>query len=192
MKPYHKNPRKISPRQLAELEKWLVEFGDLSGVVHDLNSDEIIGGNQRWSIFDLGEYEIILDEKSEIPDEQGTVATGYIYWEGEEYTYRQVRWTAEKCERANIIANKAGGDFDFDLLAQRFSASILLQAGFKEYEFVTFTEPGQDKDHGETIKLETVSFKVKPEVMERFKEMSKIYKVKSDTERFLQLFQGIL
>jgi len=46
---YHKNPRQISERQYADLRRWLSEFGDLSGVVHDLNSDEIIVGNLGYS-----------------------------------------------------------------------------------------------------------------------------------------------
>jgi len=38
MKDYVKNPRKISDIQLEELESFLRELGDLSGIVHDLNS----------------------------------------------------------------------------------------------------------------------------------------------------------
>ena len=47
MKQYHKNPRKITDAQKKALERDLKELGDLSGIVHDVNSDEIIGGNQR-------------------------------------------------------------------------------------------------------------------------------------------------
>ena len=47
MKLYHKNPRQITKKQYSDLETWLRELGDLSGIVHDLNSDEIIGGNQE-------------------------------------------------------------------------------------------------------------------------------------------------
>jgi len=54
-KRYHKNPRKISDKQLKEMEAWMEELGDLSGIVVDLNSNEIIGGNQRSKIITEGE-----------------------------------------------------------------------------------------------------------------------------------------
>ena len=47
MKHYHKNPRTITKKQFADLQDSLRKFGDLSGIVHNLNTDEIIGGNQR-------------------------------------------------------------------------------------------------------------------------------------------------
>ena len=78
MKDYSKNPRKISERQLQELESFLRELGDLSGVVHDLNSDQIIGGNQRSKVFDINQCEIVLEHKMKRPDSQGTVALGYV------------------------------------------------------------------------------------------------------------------
>lgn len=96
MKVYHKNPRQISERQMADLRRWLRELGDLSGIIHDLNSDEIVGGNQRARVFgllDLNHAEIVVTDSQDEPDEQGTVGLGYIDWQGHRYTYRQVRWT---------------------------------------------------------------------------------------------------
>lgn len=58
MKEYHKNPRKISADQLEQLKANIEELGDLSGIVHDLNSDEIISGNQRSKIIDINNCEI--------------------------------------------------------------------------------------------------------------------------------------
>ena len=133
-KSYHKNPRKISDNQLSQLAGWLSELGDLSGVVHDLNSNEIIGGNQRSSIFDLAKCKIEFLEKLRKPDKQGTIAHGWIIWEGNKYIYRQVKWTRKQCEKANIVANKAGGKFDFDILSTQFSAEDLLKWGFEKDE----------------------------------------------------------
>jgi DNA modification methylase len=130
MKTYHKNPRQITARQLSDLEKWLRELGDLSGIVHDLNSDEVIGGNQRSRVFDINRCEIELTDGPHEPDEQGTVALGWVIWEGKRYAYRQVRWTPEQCEQANVIANKAGGNWDWDILAKEFSTSDLMEWGF--------------------------------------------------------------
>ena len=65
LKQYHKNPRKISDKQMELLKKNLGELGDLSGVVHDLNSGEVIGGNQRTKVFNLQNAEIIITEQFE-------------------------------------------------------------------------------------------------------------------------------
>ena len=41
-KQYHKNPRQITTKQMTMLAHDLAELGDLSGIVHNLNTDEII------------------------------------------------------------------------------------------------------------------------------------------------------
>ena len=136
MKQYHKNPRQITKQQYSDLETWLLELGDLSGIVHDLNSDEIISGNQRSRVFDIEKCDVEITERYDEPDEQGTVALGFIIWEGKKYGYRQVRWDERKCEKANIIANKAGGGWDFDLLANNFEFDDLIDWGFSEKELL--------------------------------------------------------
>jgi hypothetical protein len=136
LKVYHKNPRQITEKQFSQLKKELKELGDLSGIVHDLNSDEIIGGNQRSKVFDINKCEIKVEHKNAKPDKQGTVGFGYVIWEGHKYSYRQVRWTEKQCEKANIIANKAGGSFDTDILANEFNFEDLLEWGFEEKELV--------------------------------------------------------
>lgn len=139
-KPYHKNPRRISKKQTQELAAWLQELGDLSGVVHDLNSGEIIGGNQRSKVFDLANCEIEIAQRLPEPDAQGTVAHGFVIWQGARYAYREVRWTPEQCEKACIIANKAGGDWDMAALELNFKKSNLLSWGFDPAELKEFTD----------------------------------------------------
>lgn len=134
MKFYHKNPRQISERRFSDLRRWLRELGDLSGIVHDLNSDEVVGGNQRVRVFNVNACEVTLVEGPHEPDEQGTVALGYVTWEGKRYGYRQVRWTPRQCEQANVVANKAGGGWDWDVLANEFEVGDLLEWGFDEAE----------------------------------------------------------
>jgi len=130
MKKYHKNPRTMTSRQDVDLRRWLRELGDLSGIVHDQNSDEIISGNQRARIMDINDCEITIIEDYDKADAQGTLAIGYVVWDGAKYNYRLVDWTPEQCEKANIIANKAGGDWDFDRLANEFDISDLLDWGW--------------------------------------------------------------
>lgn len=164
MKPYHKNPRKISQYQRAQLAQTLLELGDLSGVVHDLNSDEIIGGNQRSDVFDINDCEIEITQRLDAPDAQGTVAHGFIVWQGHRYAYRQVRWTPAQCEQANIVANKAGGDWDDEVLAEAWELEDLIAWGFNPSEIdqiekagIDFGEPDENgRDLGETKK------KIKP------------------------------
>ena len=134
MKSYHKNPRQITERQYKDLEKWLLELGDLSGIVHDLNSDEIVAGNQRGRVFDINQCEIVKVQEFDEPDKQGTVALGYVVWEGNRYGYRAVRWTERQCEQANIIANAVGGGWDWDKLANEFDTGDLLDWGLTEFD----------------------------------------------------------
>jgi len=141
MKIYANNPRTIEEEELQNLENWMKEFGDLSGIVHDLNSDQLVGGNQRSKIVDINEAEIEIVEVFDEPTAQGTTALGYVLFAGEKFTYRQVRWTPEKCERANLIANKAGGDWDYLALAEFFDPAVLAGVGFDE-DFLRRSEEG--------------------------------------------------
>lgn len=134
MKHYHKNPRQITDKQFALLRQHLEELGDLGGIVHDLNTDEIIGGNQRMEAINLATCQIEIDHQFDQPDEQGTVAHGYAIWQGKRYSYRQVRWTPKQCEMANIVANHDGGSTDFDMLANEFEFEDLIEWGYSEAE----------------------------------------------------------
>jgi DNA modification methylase len=134
LKHYHKNPRQITKKEFADLRDSLRKFGDLSGIVHNLNTDEIISGNQRIEVFDLSKLQIDITERLPEPDEQGTVATGWVIWEGKRYTYRAVMWDEKQSEEANVRANKAGGSWNFDILANEFSVPDLLEWGFSERE----------------------------------------------------------
>lgn len=82
MKEFLRNPRRITQKQFNDLAAWLKKYGDLSGIVHDLNSDQIIGGNQRTKVFNVNECEVELVAQYDRPDEQGTVAHGFIVWRG--------------------------------------------------------------------------------------------------------------
>ena len=130
---------------MEELATWLRELGDLSGIVHDLNSDQIIGGNQRSKVIDINNCKISIEHKSSRPDKQGTVGLGYVIWEGKRYSYRQVRWTKKQCEQANIIANKAGGDWDMELLKKYFKEADLLDWGWSDDELDGLFEQEEKK-----------------------------------------------
>lgn len=148
MKPYHKNPRCITDKQLLDLKTTLQELGDINGVVHDINTNEIIGGNQRSKVFDVNTCKITITKKYIKPSRTGTVAEGYITWQGERYSYRRVNWTAEQCMQACVIANKAGGDWDWDVLVDDFQAGDLKNWGFADKELKIFGEQ-EDRSWGD-------------------------------------------
>ena len=127
MKEYHKNPRKITEKQLQQLKENIQELGDLSGIVHDLNTDEIISGNQRSKVIDINKCEVVITEKYETPNKQGTVAWGYVVYDGQKMNYRQVRWNEQQREKANVTANSLGGDFDYKILKEKFDVNLLRQ-----------------------------------------------------------------
>jgi hypothetical protein len=129
VKQYHKNPRQITKKQFAKLEESIKELGDLGGIVHDLNSDEIIGGNMRSRVFDIDTCEVEIVTTNDQPDEQGTVAHGFVIWQGKRHAYRQVRWTPQQCERANLAANNIGGTWEWQELSG-WDKSTLEWAGF--------------------------------------------------------------
>lgn len=136
LKGFSDNPRTLTPKQHDLLKRDLLELGDLSGIVHDLNSGEVIGGNQRVKIFcEIPNPKIIITEKYDEPTKTGTVALGYVEIDGEKFSYREVHWNKKQCKKANIVANKAGGEWDFNILANAFELDDLLDWGFDDWEF---------------------------------------------------------
>ena len=115
-KHYHKNPRIGTSEFLNQLEENIKELGDLSGITLDLNSDEIITGNQRSKVINLNECEKVITEEYKKPDNQGTVAIGYVIWNGIKLNYREVKWTEEQREKANITANSIQALWDESML----------------------------------------------------------------------------
>jgi hypothetical protein len=117
MRYYEGNPRRISAKQYERLRQDLAGLGDLGGIVHDLNSDQVIGGNQRTRALGLLIRKPVIVKQYDPPTKTGTVAEGYFEIDGERFAYRAVRWTPEQCAAANIKANLDGGSWDFDALA---------------------------------------------------------------------------
>lgn len=147
--PYKTNPRSITEKDFELLKESLKRNGDLSGIVHDLNSNQVVGGNQRSRAVNLfdGNAEIVIETQYDEPDNQGTVAWGYVLWEGNRYSYRAVRFTPEQCDEANILANSVGGDWDWDILANMFEPEKLVDMGFKTWQVgLHLQEEGREGD----------------------------------------------
>ena len=152
------NPRLWTKKDRDALLQSLTSFGDLSGIVHDLNSGQIVSGNFRSEIIGAVENpdqcEIEIVHQNDAPDEQGTVAQGFVIWNGKRYAYRQVRWTDKQCEEACIKANYLGGSTDWEEMANYWSAKYgdaLLEWGVNgwptgEEQSDTTAEPPTDLD----------------------------------------------
>lgn len=115
LSPNEKNPRTITDQKLAMFKKALAEFGDLSGIVYNRKSKQLVGGHQRCKLIDK-ETPIVIQTKHSKPTKVGTVAEGYIEVKGERYAYREVYWPEHKEKAANIAANKGAGEWDMGRL----------------------------------------------------------------------------
>lgn len=146
MQQYSKNPRKITDAQLEQLKSNIKELGDLSGIVHDLNTDEIISGNQRSKVININECEIEIVKKYDEPNEQGTVAYGFVIFENQRLNYRQVRWNEKQREKACITANSLGGEFDYDILLENWDITELENWGIKDLENKIESEDKEKKE----------------------------------------------
>jgi DNA modification methylase len=166
--PNPKNPRTITPEKLAMLKKSLLEFGDLSGVVLNRKSRQLVGGHQRIQSLDKKAIVHVTKQYAK-PTKTGTVAEGYIESQGERFSYREVNWSLVKEKAANIAANKGAGEwntaqlsewmkelkntFDFDLDLTMFDEkerNELLGEGVK-------AAPGEDNIPGIPKKAKTKS-----------------------------------
>lgn len=139
-KQYFKNARVITTAQFEHLEDSLDEYGDLSGIIHNWETNEFAGGNQRTRVFAPEESKIEILTIYDPPTRTGTVAEGYVHWHGERFAYRAVRWDEEKMAGANLSANRSGGTWDWDMLANVFDPEVLLRAGFTTHD-LHFTGP---------------------------------------------------
>lgn len=110
------NPRVISQKRLDNLHLSMTTYGDLSGVVFNKKTQNLISGHQRLKpLRDKGIMTKI--ETKPMKDNFGTVAEGWIVAKTSSgdirIPLRIVDWSDKKAEMAaNIAANAHGGDFD--------------------------------------------------------------------------------
>ena len=136
MKKLEINPRSITGENLKSLHDNLSDLGDLSGITHDISTDEVITGNQRSTVVDINNCEIVLTEEYNNPDKQGTIAIGFVIWKGGKYNYRRVKWTTSKRKKACIVANVASGKWNFENgLFDEFGGDNLAKWGVPENSF---------------------------------------------------------
>jgi DNA modification methylase len=136
------NPRVISKEEYAKLKTLLEKFGDLSGVIRNVRTDQLVGGHMRTEAFKESKAEktITITQRYESPTAAGTVAIGHVVINGELFAYREVDWDEGTQRAANLAANKAGGKFDNDALAQVMFEISQLENGSDLLALTAFAE----------------------------------------------------
>jgi DNA modification methylase len=111
--PYPDNPRIHGDG--SGLHKSIMELGDLSGVVFNIQNQQLVGGHYRSKTIPP---ESII-ESHPVDDPTGTTAEGTIILPtGQRLNYREVDWDEDRHKLACIEANnqKIQGEWNLDLL----------------------------------------------------------------------------
>jgi hypothetical protein len=106
------NPRKITDEAAAGLRASLKRFGDLSGIVYNRGTGELVTGHQRMDQIraEFGERDVeVVDEAAGL---YGIRVDGEHY-----FPVRVVDWSQAKQRAANVVANNAKiqGEFTAEL-----------------------------------------------------------------------------
>lgn len=107
------NPRRPweSEQKASDFKRSLEEFGDLSGIVFNVRTGHLVGGNKRTEAFqDAKERSITIT--SDVSDQQGSVRYGFVLVDGNRFAYREVDWDERKEKAANLAANKWSAEWD--------------------------------------------------------------------------------
>ena len=137
LKPWPKNPRKISKEQLEKLKQSISENPEFMIARPIIVNPEmvVIGGNQRLkACLGLG--------MKEVPEE----------W------VKQVSWEESKQKRFNVVDNAVpgmSGEWDFELLAEEWGEDELDDWGFDKDECAVDFIPEDNKDIDEDAMAET-------------------------------------
>lgn len=108
--PYAENPRRMGKKALANLKRSLQEDGFHQRLLIDTDGT-VIGGHSRLrAMQELG-------------------------WKEVEVLVPSRKLTAEEFDRINIRDNLPFGDFDFDMLANKFDVSTLMDWGMEDLPF---------------------------------------------------------
>lgn len=114
--PNAKNPRTVTDAKLSQLKKNIEKLGDISGVVFNRKSKQLVCGHQR--IKSVDDVDITITKKYSKPTKTGTVAEGFFIANGEKFSYRETWWDSTTEKAANIAANKGAGEWDLPQLGE--------------------------------------------------------------------------
>jgi ParB/Sulfiredoxin domain len=107
--PMENNPRRLTDKQRADLEKSLERFGLADPILVNLDGT-VIGGHQRLKVLAAAG---IKTADVRVPERT---------------------LTEEEADELNLRLNKNTGEWDLDLLAEYFDESLLADVGFSDSE----------------------------------------------------------
>ncbi len=150
------NPRTITPEALEGLKHSLASFGDVSGVVFNIRTQQLVTGHQRLTSLrgqHSGELEIVMDTPAmrftiKVPERVDTVKGKKKTFPAYDFIGRLVDWPIEKQRAANIAANSEfiAGEFTPELqtqLAEIRAGDDALFAALR-LESLTFAVPEEE------------------------------------------------
>lgn len=165
LKPDLMNPRKMSDHDANSLSRGIDEFGDLGVIVNNTLLDKVVGGHMRMETILAKDpaAKIYITERLAEQDVTGTTAWGYVIFNGRRLAYREVSWDAVKHGEANILANRAGGEWDLEKLGEYDqwlldNGSDLIKTGQRADEIAQLlgnapAEPAEPKDPRTSLNL---------------------------------------
>jgi len=132
-----RNPNRMADEDKGRMAKSLAEFGDLSGIVFNRKTRQLIGGHQRTSVMQAGR--VVITDRLAKPERDGTVARGYVEHLGARYQYREVDWPEARANAAMLAANRFGRVGEDDLPALK-DLLLELDSGALEMDLTGFDE----------------------------------------------------
>lgn len=111
------NPRKAWTAEKKEaFKKSLLQFGDLSGIIFNRTTRQLVGGHKRVEEFkEDASPSMDITQTLEKPDESGTIAYGFVVLSsGVRFAYREVEWTETLEKAANLAANQWSAEWDWE------------------------------------------------------------------------------
>ena len=170
LKPAAYNPRTITDEKLSALGKSMKEYGDLSGIVRNIRTGNLVGGHQRIKHFDP----LWAIKKRKHEDNTGTVALGEIETPFGVWSYREVDWPEKREKAANVSANQSGGLFDYPALQVLFDE---INDGTLDMEMIGFDE-GELKNILEKYGDQAEPKDAEPQI-DQAEELNKVWGVKT-------------
>jgi len=127
------NPRSITAKALAGLGYSLAEFGDISGIVWNHRTGQLVAGHQR--------VRSLRQQYGDLRIEAGEVLTP----EGHRFAVRVVDWPEAKEKAANVAANAPtiSGDFTADLPALVDEIARDFPEAWEAMDFGEIVVPGE-------------------------------------------------
>jgi DNA modification methylase len=125
------NPRKITEKALSGLTYSISEFGDISGIVFNRKTGNLVTGHQR--------VKILLQKYGDLEFNDGQISTP----DGKTFQIRYVEWDLSKEKAANIAANSTTiqGEFTTDIDELLKDIKLDLSKAFEEMDFKNIDIP---------------------------------------------------